>query len=361
MLKQDAARKNRILMGIYGSSWHTSMVALAIVCALEIFMLVYTLVNPPLFGQYIWTYRMFYIALLTASVVYIVMNLNVKRDIEHKYKWLNIANPIYAAFFFAWSLGITYFDAAKYGTVDPIVFMTFSLTVPLSFFLFPTVYTVIVIVVDSLMLWLTLAVSGSLGPMINLSIFFIFQIVLGINFLRLKMKLAERIVQERENAEIDVLTGFPNRRAYEAEIRKLAEGPLSKDLVYIAIDLNELKEVNDSLGHDAGDRLIIGAAQCIRECFEDVGKMYRIGGDEFVALIHARKDALEARLSEYERCMAQWSEHNGLTLSAAYGCVCCGDHPSGITDIRRMADRKMYEAKALHYRESGRDRRRPGT
>ena len=92
-----------------------------------------------------------------------------------------------------------------------------------------------------------------------------------------------------------------------------------------------------------------------------MGKMYRIGGDEFVALIHARKDALEARLGEYERRMAQWSEHNGLTLSAAYGCVCCGDHPSGITDIRRMADRKMYEAKALHYRESGRDRRRPGT
>ena len=359
MIKQDAARRNRVLIGIYNSSWQTSMVALSIVCALELFMLVYTLINPPLFGQYIQTYRMFYVALLTASVVYIVLNLNVKKDIEHKFRWLNIANPIYAAFFFAWSLGITYFDAAKYGTVDPIVFMTFSLTVPLSFYLFPSVYMIIVIVVDSLMLYLSVAVSGSLGPMINLSIFFIFQIVLGVNFLRLKMRLAERIVQERENAELDVLTGFPNRRAYEAEIRKLSGGPLRSDLFYIAIDLNELKEINDSLGHDAGDRLIIGAAQCIRECFEDRGKAYRIGGDEFAALVHAQKGEMAALLEAYERCMAQWSEHNGMALSAACGCVCCGDYQGDITEIRRMADRKMYEAKSLYYQEKGRDRRRP--
>ena len=44
-------------MSIYSASWQTSMIALAIVCALEIFMLVYTLINPPLFGQCIGTYR----------------------------------------------------------------------------------------------------------------------------------------------------------------------------------------------------------------------------------------------------------------------------------------------------------------
>lgn len=348
-------------MSIYSASWNTSMIALSIVCALEIFMLVYTLINPPLFGQYIGTYRMFYIALLTASAAYIVLNVRVKRDIEHRHRWLNIANPLYAAFFFAWSLGITYFDAAKYGTVDPIVFMTFSLTVPLSFYLFPWVYTVIVIVVDSLMLYLSAAVSGSLGPMINLSIFFIFQIVLGINFLRLKMKLAERIVTEQENSEIDVLTGFPNRRAYERALRALAGKPLKPDLVYIAIDLNELKEVNDSLGHDAGDRLIIGAAACIRECFEDKGNMYRIGGDEFVALVHADENELERRLKRYEACMRTWSEDNALPLSAACGCVCCAEFPDGsITDVRRTADRRMYDAKALYYKNHGKDRRRAG-
>lgn len=94
MAKQSADRKNRILMSIYSASWQTSMIALAIVCALEIFMLVYTLINPPLFGQYIGTYRMFYIALLTASAAYMVLNVRVKRDIEHRHRWLNIANPL---------------------------------------------------------------------------------------------------------------------------------------------------------------------------------------------------------------------------------------------------------------------------
>ena len=51
MGRQNESRKGRILMSIYSSSWQTSMVALTIVCALEIFMLVYTLINPPLFGQ----------------------------------------------------------------------------------------------------------------------------------------------------------------------------------------------------------------------------------------------------------------------------------------------------------------------
>ena len=63
-------------------------------------------------------------------------------------------------------------------------------------------------------------------------------------------------------------------------------------------------------------------AACIRECFEDKGNMYRIGGDEFVALVHADEKELERRLKRYEACMRTWSEDNALPLSAACGCVC---------------------------------------
>ncbi len=83
----------------------------------------------------------------------------------------------------------------KYGVADPTVFMTFSLTVPLSFFLFPSVYTLIVVVADAAMVYIMASVSSAIGPMINLSIFIIFQLVLGISFFRLKMKLADRIVR----------------------------------------------------------------------------------------------------------------------------------------------------------------------
>lgn len=360
--ESSADRKGRILESVYHSSWGTSMVTQAIVIALEVFMLVYTRVNPDLFGRYIGIYRKFYISLLTAAVVYILMNVYIKKDIGRRHMWLSVANPLYAAFYFAWALGITYFDAVKYGVADPAVFMTFSLTVPLSFFLFPWVYSIIVAVADAIIVYIMVMVSSSIGPMINLSIFIIFQLVLGISFLRLKMRLAERIVKEHENAEIDVLTGFPNRRAYVNDIRKLSGEQALGGLAYLAIDINELKEVNDSRGHEAGDRLIVGAAECIEKCFGGRGRMYRIGGDEFAVVLDVVDGELEGLLRAYEDSMAAWSERNGMRLSTSYGCVCRAELPdSGITDLARAADKRMYEAKTRYYQEKGMDRRRYGS
>ncbi len=283
----------------------------------------------------------------------------IKKDIQRRHRWLNVVNPLYAAFYFAWALGITYFDAVKYGVADPTVFMTFSLTVPLSFFLFPIVYTVIVVLADAFMIYILATVSGSIGPMINLSIFVIFQLVLGISFFRVKMKLADRIVREHENAEMDVLTGFANRRAYEKDMRKMAEEQPRDGLVYLALDINELKEVNDAHGHEAGDRLIVGTAECIERCFGDAGSMYRIGGDEFAVLICMSRDDLERRLGDYERRLKAWSEQNDLGLSTACGYACLEDCPDeSVMGLARMADMKMYEAKSRYYRENGRDRRR---
>lgn len=359
MVNNDKNRKKKILMGIYSASWSTSMIALVVVCALEIFMLIYTLINRSLFGDFINTYRMFYIILLTAAVVYIALNIHIKKDIEHRHHWLNVVNPLYGIFFFAWALGITYFDALKYGVADPAVFMTFSLIVPLSFFLFPYIYAIIVLIADSLMIYMSLTTSGTLGSMINLSIFFIFQFVLGISFLTLKMKLAERILREKENAEIDILTGFQNRRAYEGRLDILKEETKRDNLIYIVIDLNELKEINDCHGHQAGDRLIVGAAKCLERCFGDKGNLYRIGGDEFVVLAYVGRSNVGKLLNDFERSMQEWTENNGMTLSAAYGCACCADYPeSDIVEIVKIADKAMYESKARYYQTNGKDRRR---
>ena len=270
--KHTPDRRRKILKGVYSSTWETSVIALAMVAVLEIIMLVYSTINRALFGEYVWKYRIFYILLLSMAVVYLVLYVFVKKDMDRRYVLLNVANPFCALFFFAWSLAITLSDALKYNVIDPAVFMTFSLTVPLSFFLFPAVYAVIVIAADIVMLYATATISGALGPMINLTIFFLFQLVLGISYLRLKMRLAERIVQEEENAGIDVLTGFPNRRQYEDELKKLLSEPMPEDLVYIAIDMNGLKDVNDTYGHDVGDDLIVGAAHCIEQCFGKMGK-----------------------------------------------------------------------------------------
>lgn len=353
---EEKDSNNQILMGVYRSSWGITTLTLAVVVSLEVFMLVYSVINSALYGEHLWKYRSFYIALLTAALFYIFLNMFVKKDIEHRFLLLNVANPVYACFFFAWSLGITWSDVLITGVVDPAVFMTFSLVVPLCFYLFPSIYTVIVTVADVVMIYLTVSHPGYIGVLINLSIFIIFQFVLGISFLRLKMKLTKRIIEERRNALIDVLTGFPNRRSYTEDMNLLLDEP--RELVYIVIDLNGLKEVNDSLGHDAGDQMIMGATECIGRCFEN-GKPYRIGGDEFVVMISEDMADVEKGFDTFEKDMKAWSEHHGIELSASYGFVSSVEYPeSSILELARKADERMYEAKARYYHEKGVDRRR---
>ena len=355
---RTTSKHDRIRVGIYASTMRISVTALAIVALMELIMLVYSFINIPLYNGFEWKYRGFYISLFAVAVICLVLNFFVKKDMERRYRWLNIANPLCAIFFFAWSLGITAGDAVIYGTVDPTVFMTFSLIVPLSFYLFPAVYAMIVIVADVVMLSVTMVVSGMLAPLINISIFAVFQLVLGISFMRLRMNLAERIVEEQENADNDILTGFPNRRVYTKDLKRLAEETVPDDLVYLSVDLNGLKDVNDRLGHEAGDRLLIGAAECIERSFGEKGKPYRIGGDEFVVLLRTGEEELKAMLADFDARTKAWSERQGMTLSTACGCARCdGETVRGVSELARVADERMYADKMAYYTRAGRDRR----
>ena len=352
-------RKYKILMNIYSSSWGISMIAQTVVAVLEIFMIGFSIANPHWYGPYLNKYRSFYVVLLLAALIYLALNIYIKKDIENRQKLLNYVNPLYAILFFAWSLGIIYSDAKITGNFDPAVFMTFSLTIPLSFFLFPYVYALIVLLADAILLYISISITGTSAPLINLVIFFIFQFILGISFLRLKTKLAERILIEEENSKIDVLTGLPNRRFYENDLKEHMEEGMKVNLIYMAIDLNGLKEVNDHYGHEAGDKIIIGAARCIEKCFGDKGKAYRIGGDEFVVILHAEKNEMEEMINAFEESMKKWSEENDLALTASYGYVCLKEYPElSITELAKKADNKMYESKADYYSTDDRNRRK---
>lgn len=352
-------KRKQVHIGLYSSSQGISMIALIIAAAFEVMMLGYSVVNPGLYGPYIVKYRLLYSSLLAVAIVYIVLNVFAKRNIEHRYTLLTVANPVCAIFFFAWALIITYSDSLVTSTVDPAVFMTFSLVVPLSFSLIPIVYAVIVILADALMLYLIISVTGVSASIINTIVFFVFQFVLGIGFLRLKMKLSERIVQEEENARIDVMTGFPNRRIYEEDLKRIEKEPLPNDLYYVAMDINGLKDVNDRYGHEAGDRLIIGAARCIEKCLKGLGRQYRIGGDEFVILTPANQEKMDQLISDIKKNTEEWSGDNGITLCISCGVVGSCEYPDyGITELAREADRRMYEDKDRYYESTGIDRRR---
>lgn len=356
--RRKSGKKGQILTGIYRSSMRISLIAMTIVGLIELVMLAYTIANPALYGPYILKYRIFYAFLFALAVAYIALSLFAKKDLERRYALLKVVNPVCAALFFAWALGITYSDALANGAVDPSVFMTFSSSVPLIFYLAPAVYAAIALLSDGIMLYLILAVSGSAAAVINISIFFIFQFVLGMGFLSLKTDLEERIVDERERAETDAMTGFFNRRAYTDEMAALAKSPAKGDLTYLSVDVNGLKTVNDNQGHEAGDRLIVGAARCLEQCFGAFGKLYRVGGDEFAGLLFISRAKMEQLSDDFEKSMESWSSGSGMTLSASYGYACSDEQPRGGMDVlARLADERMYAAKEAHYRMSGNDRR----
>lgn len=161
-----------------------------------------------------------------------------------------------------------------------------------------------------------------------------------------------------KKSNTDELTGLYNRHAYEDEITLLEQGELKENFVYISVDVNGLKVTNDSFGHDAGDELIVGAADIMRQCFGSYGKLFRTGGDEFVALIYAD----ESQLAEIKKDIAEVTENwHGKKVSQL--TMACGYMPRKeamdmtLHQMAVNADKKMYEDKTRYYQRKGYDRR----
>ena len=143
----------------------------------------------------------------------------------------------------------------------------------------------------------------------------------------------------------DILSGLFNRAKYEDEITMLEESEL--DYAIVAFDVNGLKAVNDNLGHDRGDALLKNFAQIFKKNFEDIGVCFRIGGDEFTAIVIGNNiekiDEALANIKNDEIVRASDLEFN---IEAAYGVAYKREKPaSSVKEIIKLADERMYEMK----------------
>ena len=156
----------------------------------------------------------------------------------------------------------------------------------------------------------------------------------------------------------DELTGLLNRRAYEDDLITYGGKVVENDFVYISMDVNGLKVVNDNLGHAAGDELLIGATECMKRCIGPYGRVYRTGGDEFTAIIFASEEDVETIKRDLNMTTAAWTGEfiNGLSISCGFVAKRDVDTDS-VYEIAKMADKKMYEDKSNFYRRKGVDRR----
>jgi len=172
-------------------------------------------------------------------------------------------------------------------------------------------------------------------------------------------RMTRHISQEQRKANTDSMTGLLNRRAYENDMAHLAEDPLRETLTYVAFDLNGLKTANDTLGHEAGDNLLKGAAESILHCFSEYGSLYRTGGDEFIGLLWLDDAQLKQSEKEFARYLAEWTEKHGQELSVSYGIAKAQEEAdASLSELAKLADSRMYTAKENYYKNSKKDRRR---
>jgi diguanylate cyclase (GGDEF)-like protein len=158
---------------------------------------------------------------------------------------------------------------------------------------------------------------------------------------------------QKKLAYIDILTGLHNRTAFELD-KKSLESNLKNHLplTMIMFDLNNLKRVNDTSGHDKGDAYIILAARLIKEHFSEFGACYRIGGDEFcVITTGAEAEKIEAVL-EKKFAKALSSYKNSIMIEGkgcfaiAYGMAdYSGETDGDLHELFVLADKRMYERK----------------
>lgn len=179
-------------------------------------------------------------------------------------------------------------------------------------------------------------------------------------FISIRERKAENAYKNRYEASImDELTGLYNRRGYEVDCDNIDKENKLSSYSIIMMDLNGLKAANDNFGHEAGDELIIGAAKCMRNAFSGLGNVYRVGGDEFVALLEASREEVEDAVRSFEYLTANFKGELISELTVSKGIVVCGEHPElSFEEIKAMADKLMYADKDEYYRRTGKNRRR---
>jgi diguanylate cyclase (GGDEF)-like protein/PAS domain S-box-containing protein len=156
--------------------------------------------------------------------------------------------------------------------------------------------------------------------------------------------------QLRARALHDPLTGLPNRALFLDRIEQaLQRAGRSEELVSVAfVDLDDFKAINDTLGHAAGDELLVGVAERLRSTLRTMDTAARLGGDEFAVLLQGVPERSEI-VRVAERLLATLSEPHELGGQSRHALpsigVSVGGDGATADDLMRQADAAMYAAK----------------
>lgn len=149
--------------------------------------------------------------------------------------------------------------------------------------------------------------------------------------------------QLEELAYLDILTKLGNRAAFTKELAACEENP---KVACVVADVNNLKLCNDMYGHQEGDKVIIDAAECVCKAFEELGKCYRIGGDEFgVLLPECEEQEIWKALERLEGLITEKNKQRVMPLSIACGYAIRENMDESLEQLFNKGDEMMYDVK----------------
>ncbi|MEC5191482.1 diguanylate cyclase (GGDEF)-like protein [Arthrobacter sp. MP_M7] len=160
-----------------------------------------------------------------------------------------------------------------------------------------------------------------------------------------------RLSDANRQARTDELTGLSNRRALYTDLPRRLAADARHPSAVLLLDLDKFKEINDGLGHDVGDRLLIQVAERLSGQLRAVDLLARMGGDEFVVHVancgpaDAQAVALKLRAA-----LAEPYDLDGVTVqvNASIGISCYPEQGRDLSLLLRKADLAMYSAKTMH-------------
>lgn len=165
--------------------------------------------------------------------------------------------------------------------------------------------------------------------------------LISINLLFLIENPAQYI---QERSYIDYATGLYNRNCYEDDINNLEKRTPDAGLAVVMFDLNHLKYINDKYGHGEGDTQLMIAAEVLQSTLSSADKIYRIGGDEFLAIYSAKISNIPSELSSMKQKCEALSVYTKVPIVIAAGCAVQSGGET-LKELIQRADASMYKNK----------------
>ena len=157
---------------------------------------------------------------------------------------------------------------------------------------------------------------------------------------------ARLLTRSRVEAETDALTGLPNRRKLMADLEDLGGVPASARPFVVALyDLDGFKDANDTFGHPAGDRLLARLSARLAAAAAPHATAYRMGGDEFCVVWQGHNSDPRETLARCSEALTL--REPGVAITSSTGSVVVPEEARTVEDALRLADQRLYAAKAV--------------